>query len=134
TEPGERDEDVEAGDHDEGGDDRARHGLLRIFDLVTGGRYRIEPDEREEDHARRGRDACHALVPEAVEVVGVERGEGDYDEHPQHTELDQHHDCVDGGGFTGTANQQKHAHHDQEDGGQVDNARDVVPRGCCQRL
>ena len=77
---GERDQDVEAGDDDQCGDDRARHGLLRILDLVTGCGDRVEADEREEDRARGRGDAGQALVPEAGEVVGVERGERDDDE------------------------------------------------------
>ena len=92
AESGEGDQDVEAGDDDQCGDDRAGHGLLRILHLVTGCRYRVEADEREEDHARGRGDAGEALVPEAGEVVGVERSERDDDEHRQHAELDQHHD------------------------------------------
>jgi hypothetical protein len=80
---------------------------LRILHLVTGCRYRIEADEGEEDHARGRGDPGHALVPEAVKVIGVECGERDDDEHRQHAELDQHHDGVDESRLAGTADQQR---------------------------
>ena len=44
---------------------------------------------------------------EAGEVVGVERREGDDDEHHQHAELDHHHDGVDRGRLARAADQQQ---------------------------
>ena len=44
-----------------------------------------------------GRDAGHARAARIGEVVGVQAGERDDDEHQQHAELDQHHDRVDPG-------------------------------------
>ena len=52
AEPGERDEHVDAGDDHQRGDDGARHGLLRVLDLVAGGRHGVKADEGEEDRAR----------------------------------------------------------------------------------
>ncbi len=48
---GDRHQNVDAGDDDQRGDDRARHGLLRVLDLVTGGGDGVKSDEGEEDRA-----------------------------------------------------------------------------------
>ena len=58
-----------ARDDQQRGDDCPRHGALRVFDLVAGGRYRVKADVGEEDRARGqadARDAERRQVSEAV--------------------------------------------------------------------
>ena len=73
AEGGDGDQHVDAGDDQQCGDDRPGHGPLRVLDLVTGGRHRIQADVGEEDRAGRRADAGDPERREVGEPVGAGR-------------------------------------------------------------
>ena len=73
------------------------------------------------------------LGAKSAKLSDVEARERDRDEHQQDRELDDDHRGVDLGGLGRTADEQERAHRDQDQRGQVDEARLGIPRGGGQR-
>ena len=69
----------------------------------------------------------------SAEPIGIECRKRDSGEHHQDTQLDQHHHGVDLRRLAGTADQQHCAQRNQDDRGQVDQARGGVAHGAAER-
>jgi hypothetical protein len=119
------DEDVEERRDAERGENRDRQVAPGVLRLLTRGRDRVKADVGEEDDRRRRHDAADALLLAAVErreVVAVERGHADHDEHQERGDLDEHHHAVGTRALAHAVDEQRHDREHDEDGRQVDRA------------
>lgn len=116
------DGDIEEGGEGEGGDDADGHVTGGVAGFFGGGGEGVEAEVGEKEDGGAGGDACPAVGEEGFPVGGIDMGAGHEKEEEDGANFYIDEGAVGGGAFANAVEEEVEDDHDDEDGGQVDDA------------